>query len=189
MSTRSLICKYDEQKKAYRAIYCHFDGYIEGVGSMLDANYDTIDKVNALFKLGDISSLKATVEETSKEAYDDSKDRYLTDIPTNVADSDIEFVYLYISKGLWQVYLVKSQVWFYLPDVLKSSCFASRWEAALEAAKDGDCYEQMKQAEQDGQLTDLLTSALDALPDSDYEIFKQRWSEIWASYDFYKGER
>ena len=190
MSTRSFICKYDTDKKAYRAIYCHFDGYVKGVGAMLDANYDTESKVDALLDLGDISSLEATVEETKENACKSSKPRYLAHIDEEVLNSDIEFVYLYISKGLWQVYMVNSQKWGYLPNLLKAegvpSNFASDWDAALDAAKDGDCYEQMKQAEQEGKLADLLMDALDELSALDYEIFRKRWSEIWAAHVFYK---
>lgn len=190
MSTRSFICKYDTDKKAYRAIYCHFDGYVKGVGAMLDAIYDTESKVDALLDLGDISSLEPTVEETRKNAYKNSKPRYLAHIDEEVLNSDIEFVYLYISKGLWQVYKVNSQSWGYLPDLLKAqgmpSNFASKWDAALDAAKDGDCYEQIKQAEQEGKLADLLMDALDKLSALDYEIFRKSWSEIWASHVFCK---
>lgn len=190
MSTRSFICKYDTDKKAYRAIYCHFDGYVKGVGAMLDANYDTESKIDALLDLGDISSLEPTVEETRKNAYKNSKPRYLAHIDEEVLNSDIEFVYLYISKGLWQVYMVNSQSWDYVPDLLKDegiqSHFASKWDAALDAAKDGDCYEQIKQAEQEGKLADLLMDALDKLSALDYEIFRKSWSEIWASHVFCK---
>lgn len=192
MSTRSFICKYDANKKAYKAIYCHFDGYVKGVGAMLDANYDTESKVDALLDLGGISSLEATVEETRKNAYENSKPQYFTHIDEEFANSDIEFVYLYISKGLWQVYMVNSQCWGYLPDLLKAqgmtSNFASNWDAALDAAKDGDCYEQMRQAEREGKLADLLMDALDELSALDYEIFRKRWSEIWAAHVFYKEE-
>ena len=188
MSTRSFICKYDTDKKAYRAIYCHFDGYVEGVGAMLDANYDTESKVDALLDLGDISSLESTVEETRKNAYKNSQPRYLTHITDNeeVTDSDIEFVYLYVSKGLWQVYMVNSQIWDYVPDLLKDkgipSNFASNYDTTLDDAKDGDCYEQIKQAEREERLADLLMDTLDNLSDLDYGIFKKIWSEIWTSH-------
>lgn len=192
MSTRSFICKYDADKKAYRAIYCHFDGYVKGVGAMLDANYNTESKVNALLDLGDISSLDATVEETKRNAYKDSKPRYLANIDEEVADSDIEYVYLYVSKGLWRVYMVNSQVWDYLPNLLKAqgvlSSFSLNWDTVLDAAKSGDCYEQLRRAEQEGCLVDLLMNALDDLSESDYAAFKKRWSEVWAAYVFYKEE-
>ena len=192
MSTRSFICTYDADKKAYKAIYCHFDGYIKWVGAMLDANYDTESKVDALLDLGDISSLEVSVEATKKNVYEDSEPCYIKDIEEAVKDSAIEFVYLYVSKGLWRVYMVGPQLWGYLPSLLEaqgiSSHFTSRWDKALNAAKDGDCYEQIKQAERDGKLVDLILDTLDRLTDFDYEIFKRSWSEIWASYNFYKEE-
>lgn len=192
MSTRSYICKYDTSKKAYKVIYCHFDGYVKGVGAILDSNYDIESKVDALLNLGDISSLEASVEETKKNAYKDSGPCYIKNIEEAVADSGIEFVYLYVAKGLWQVYTVSSQTWGYLPNLLKaqgvSSHFALKWDLALGTAKDGDCYEQIKQAEKEGRLVDLVLDALDKLADSDYEAFKKKWSEVWAVYNFYKKE-
>ena len=152
---------------------------------MLDANYDTESKVDALLDLGDISSLESTVEETRKNAYKNSKPRYLAHIDEEVLNSDIEFVYLYVSKGLWQVYMVDSQTWDYVPDLLKDkgipSNFASNDDTTLDDAKDGDCYEQIKQAEREGRLADLLMDTLDNLSDLDYKTFKKAWSEVWAS--------
>jgi hypothetical protein len=40
-----------------KQVYCHWDGYVEGVGLTLVENYNTIDKVEELINLGDISSL------------------------------------------------------------------------------------------------------------------------------------
>lgn len=62
MSTRSaIIAKIGEK---YRGIYCHFDGYIEGVGHTLLKHYSDPDKVAALIALGDISSLGRDISET-----------------------------------------------------------------------------------------------------------------------------
>lgn len=55
MSTRSLIAK--KEKEGYRAIYCHFDGYIEGVGDTLNRYYLDENRVTDLINLGDLSSL------------------------------------------------------------------------------------------------------------------------------------
>jgi hypothetical protein len=55
MSTRSAIAmKVDN---GYKAIYCHYDGYPEGVGAILKEHYTDLDKVEELIALGDISSL------------------------------------------------------------------------------------------------------------------------------------
>jgi len=194
MSTRCLITKQTEKGK-YKTIYCHFDGYISGVGAVLDANYDTKEKVDGLLSLGDISSLCETLAETREKAYDPKAypARHYNEEDLENPDLGVGFVYVYVAAGLWRVYLVNSQTWGYLPDLLKAqgieSKFASRWDAALKAAKDGDAYEQMKEAEKEGSLVDLLFNAFDILSDEDYEPLKQRWSEVWASHCFYKKEK
>lgn len=56
MSTRSIIASKDGTK-LIRAIYCHFDGYPEGVGATLSEHYSDDVKVEQLINLGNISSL------------------------------------------------------------------------------------------------------------------------------------
>jgi len=54
MGTRSTIAiKHGDRIKA---VYCHWDGYVEGVGATLLENYDST-KANFLIALGNISSL------------------------------------------------------------------------------------------------------------------------------------
>lgn len=40
-----------------KSIYCHFDGYLDGVGKILVEHYTTPKKVESLLNLGPISSL------------------------------------------------------------------------------------------------------------------------------------
>ncbi len=56
MSTRSDIIAQRADGKWAR-IYCHHDGYLEGVGQTLHDHYRTQEKIDALMALGDISSL------------------------------------------------------------------------------------------------------------------------------------
>jgi hypothetical protein len=44
-------------------IYCHFDGYPSHNGNILTQHYQDMDKVNALMKLGDLSSLGQEIGE------------------------------------------------------------------------------------------------------------------------------
>lgn len=61
MSTRSaIITKTDT---GYAGIYCHFDGYLDGVGKTLLEHYKTQEKVNQLIALGDISTLGPEIGE------------------------------------------------------------------------------------------------------------------------------
>lgn len=55
MSTHSTIALKIED--SYTAVYCHFDGYPEGVGRVLLSNYSSQEKVEELLDLGDLSIL------------------------------------------------------------------------------------------------------------------------------------
>jgi hypothetical protein len=56
MSTRSRI-GIQNADGTIRSIYCHFDGYFDGVGGTLLDSYTDPAKVEALIALGDLSSL------------------------------------------------------------------------------------------------------------------------------------
>lgn len=56
MSTRSRIGLQLPNGKI-KSIYCHWDGYPEGVGEILRKHYNTREKIEALLELGDISVL------------------------------------------------------------------------------------------------------------------------------------
>ena len=56
MSTRSVIGLQLDNNK-YKTIYCHNDGYLNGVGKKLINNYKSKEDVEKLLELGDLSSL------------------------------------------------------------------------------------------------------------------------------------
>lgn len=58
MSTRSNIARHDPETGAVTSIYCHFDGYPDGVGATLRTFYITDDAVAELIALGNISILE-----------------------------------------------------------------------------------------------------------------------------------
>ena len=49
------------------SIYCHFDGYLDGVGKMLNDNYQKYDDVKELIKLGNVSGLREKVKSDDPE--------------------------------------------------------------------------------------------------------------------------
>ena len=61
MSTRSYIAMKTGEN-TYRAVYCHYDGYLEYNGRMLLEHYNTQERVEKLLNLGCISSLKEKLE-------------------------------------------------------------------------------------------------------------------------------
>ena len=56
MATRSFICK-SLPNNTIVGVYCHYDGYPNGVGATLTTHYATDERVKALLNLGSISQL------------------------------------------------------------------------------------------------------------------------------------
>ena len=63
MGTRSMIAIENPNSKAVKSIYCHWDGYLEHNGSILEKHYPNSPKVNNLIALGDLSSLGTQIGE------------------------------------------------------------------------------------------------------------------------------
>jgi len=63
MGTRSMIGIENPNTKVVKAIYCHWDGYLEHNGAILNEHYASSPKVNNLIALGDLSSLRAEIGE------------------------------------------------------------------------------------------------------------------------------
>ena len=61
MGTRSMIAIQNPYSKDVRAVYCHWDGYLEHNGSILNKHYSNSAKVNNLIALGGLSSLRAEI--------------------------------------------------------------------------------------------------------------------------------
>lgn len=55
MGTRSAIGLLEDGK--IKAIYCHWDGYVDHNGRILEESYRDVDKVKQLLALGDLSVL------------------------------------------------------------------------------------------------------------------------------------
>jgi hypothetical protein len=68
MGTRSTIA-IEFADGSVSQVYCHWDGYLEHNGKILETHYTDPFKVRDLIDLGDFSSLNETVEETKGGAY------------------------------------------------------------------------------------------------------------------------
>lgn len=104
MATRSNIGMKQEDG-TIKTVYCHWDGYPEGVGATLAEHYTTRAKVEELLNLGDFSNLAENVAEietyaqrgetgTEARTYQD-KDEWRDD----VIKAGIEFLYLLDRDG------------------------------------------------------------------------------------------
>lgn len=69
MSTRCYIAKQVAPGK-YRTIYCHNDGYPDGVGKMLLDYYSDPEKIDQLLDLGDISVLDKWIDPDPAKPHD-----------------------------------------------------------------------------------------------------------------------
>jgi hypothetical protein len=68
MGTRSTIA-LEFADGTVEQVYCHWDGYLEHNGKILQNHYINPFKVKELLALGGFSSLEATVEGTAATAY------------------------------------------------------------------------------------------------------------------------
>jgi hypothetical protein len=97
-----MIAIQNPHSKQVRAVYCHWDGYLEHNGAILAKHYDTSPKVNHLIAMGDLSSLGKVIGEAhpfsphgSKEdeaLYEHAKDQgYCTFYKRDRGESDVDF--------------------------------------------------------------------------------------------------
>jgi len=107
MATRSRIA-IENQDGTVQSIYCHFDGYVDGVGKRLFNHYDR-EKLKKLIELGDISSLGESTENTVAYARDRGEDLHSTGylcvegLFENGFNSGEEYVYCLNRDGIWLV--------------------------------------------------------------------------------------
>lgn len=69
MATRSFIAVQNPDT-TYTAVYCHWDGYPEGVGDRLVRFYNSTAAARALLNIGDFSALETSLERTAENRYD-----------------------------------------------------------------------------------------------------------------------
>jgi len=143
MATRSVIAKLDSKTKKIEAVYCHNDGYLEHVGTVLDSHYQDESKLDELLKHGDLSQLGNNIGEKvdfgdfevinknkqcvfyNRDRDEKSERRKAITLEDDIAliefadDScDAQFIYLY-AFGAWYVYAIGKDYQFKeLDDVL-----------------------------------------------------------------------
>jgi hypothetical protein len=105
MATRSRIA-IENQDETVNSIYCHFDGYLSGVGETLFNHYDK-EKLEKLIGLGDISSLGESTEDTVAYCRDRGEDLCSTSYLSIEGlfglgfDSGAEYIYCLTKEGTW----------------------------------------------------------------------------------------
>lgn len=121
MATRSRIGIMLEDGTIKQS-YCHWDGYIGGVGLKLIENYDSYDKAKDLINLGDLSYVECRLSTDEPHTFDNPvkgvtvaymRDRGEQNVEPKIVSIDewmnvfyssgIDFYYLF-SGGQWWVY-------------------------------------------------------------------------------------
>jgi hypothetical protein len=119
MGTRSTIA-LEFADGSVSQVYCHWDGYLENNGEILQAHYSNPFELRDLINLGDFSSLCETVADTRSGAYSQrgedcsarrymNVDEYFADcqqeeydyILRNVNGTATWFVRCYSTDGAW----------------------------------------------------------------------------------------
>ena len=114
MATRSNIGVLQTDGTVH-AIYCHHDGYPEGVGATLKEHYtpdpddrDVLnEKVEDLMNLGNLSALDRTPEECvayARDRRDRDQEATVYRSLEDLFDDCQQYVYIYNLEGKWQCY-------------------------------------------------------------------------------------
>lgn len=108
MGTRSNIA-YQKENGEVVVMYCHYDGYPEYNGVMLNTHYATEDKAIALVDNGYQSALKETITESNLDrVHEDAPVTYRSMYAFLVSlNFDIEWIYLF-KNGRW--YLAETEL-------------------------------------------------------------------------------
>ena len=149
MGTRSRIGVMHGDK--VKSIYCHWDGYLEFNGRILQEHYDSA-KANHLVALGDLSSLRATIGEKHKFSPFDQKelsneefekqfgdmctfygrDRGEKGVEFKVAQTFAEFMEQCDNSGAEYYYIMRDGVW-YCGDTYESSPLSKKLTVLADA--------------------------------------------------------
>ena len=94
MATRSTIAMEQPDGKIMQ-IYCHWDGYLDHNGQLLQEHYRDRAKVLALMLLGDISSLRPEIGEAhdfdARYSNDDPRERWVVSYGRDRGESGTDF--------------------------------------------------------------------------------------------------
>lgn len=122
MATRSAIGVM--HGSVIKAVYCHWDGYLEGVGSTLVHHYNSA-KANHLVALGDVSSLGSEIgekhnfnmtrngTETDRWTTFYGRDRGEENVSWKVFQTYNEFVEHFDKSWCEYFYIMKDGEWYY----------------------------------------------------------------------------
>ena len=108
MSTRSRIGVLNENG-SIESVYCHSDGYPEGVGETLTTHYNSEEKCRSIISLGDLSFLGDDLTTGNTAAY--GRDRGENDVGSKKSANEKKFVELASKTNGEYAYLFTAGHW------------------------------------------------------------------------------
>ena len=149
MGTRSRIGVMHGDR--VKSIYCHWDGYLDFNGQILQDHYDSV-KANQLVALGDLSSLRADIGEKHTFSKHDvpgiehrvhnddwctfyGRDRGEKDTEFKVAQNFAEFLEQCSNSGAEYYYIMRDGTW-YCGDTYTSSPLSNKLTVLTEALQE-----------------------------------------------------
>ena len=121
MSTRSYI-SFKHSDGSITAVYCHSDGYPEGVGATLAEHYSSEDSVKKLLQNGDISVLEKSCDKPEGHSFERrvkgytvyyGRDRGEDDCGARTFSSEGELFVAASRSGAEYLYLFSEGKWKY----------------------------------------------------------------------------
>lgn len=98
-----------------KSVYCHYDGYLDYAGRILQAHYDST-AANQLIARGDNSGVKETLEGMNfyadREAQGEDVNEFLKSTPWEVAHTFEEFLEQVEGCGGEYYYVMRDGVWY-----------------------------------------------------------------------------
>jgi hypothetical protein len=151
VGTRSFIGVLNEDETV-KAIYCHWDGYPEHNGRILQGHYRSITKIQQLLDLGDLSILGEEIgeqhdfEKRGEERAENwcssyARDRGEEDVEARVYENIVAFMKGADDYDAQYAYLFKSGEWWVsrtYPSHLLENPEWQRVEDVLEAKRRGE---------------------------------------------------
>jgi hypothetical protein len=110
MSTRSSIAVESADGKV-SAVYCHFDGYLSGVGAALLEKHNTQEAAEALVALGDLSTVADSVKAYHRDRGEEWEDvkphqyanrvEYFERVAKEIGDNGYRYLF---ADGAWHIW-------------------------------------------------------------------------------------
>ena len=94
MATRSTI-GIKKEDGTIDLIYCHWDGYLEGVGKTLKQNYTNEQKIQQLISLGSVSSLGDEIFPKTNHSFDSPEKNVTVFYGRDRGETDVDYIKVY----------------------------------------------------------------------------------------------